>query len=128
MRYDILILAGAVCNLAVGIAILYFITKNTAVIKEFSRERYNNIDRYFNDLLERIQRIEWNNPVQVSANYEMSKPAQPDPGINRINSVIQKIQNGMDPDEIRKENGYSKSEMGLILATAGLTGINSGTT
>jgi hypothetical protein len=120
MNYDILILAVSSFNLMVASALLYFLVKNHGALKDLSNERYKYFDRYIGDLLERIQRIERNHPVQAMANIDMNERERPDKGLNRIESVLEKLREGSHPDEVRKEHGYSKSEMGLIMASAGL--------
>lgn len=122
MNYNILILAMAFLNFMVGLALLYFLIRNFGAVRELSNEKHKHLDRYFDDLLERIQRIEKNHPVQAVANLESCIPELRDSGVNRIKSVVEKLRNGGNPDEVRREYGYSGSEMGLILAVSGLTG------
>ncbi len=122
MNYNILILVAASLNFMVGLALLYFLVRNFGVVRKLSNEKHKHLDRYFDDLLERIQRIERNHPVQAVANLESYIPEMSGSGANRIKSVVEKLRNGGNPDEVRREHGYSGSEMGLILAAAGLTG------
>ncbi|UCE67794.1 MAG: hypothetical protein JSU85_07255 [Candidatus Zixiibacteriota bacterium] len=122
MNYNILILAVAFFNFMVGAALLYFLVGNFRAVRKTSSEKHRNLDRYFDDLLERIQRLEKNYPVQAVANLESYIPGMNGSGVNRIKSVVEILRNGGNPDEVRREYGYSGSEMGLILAAAGLTG------
>jgi|GEM_PF-6973614 len=121
MNYDILILAVSSFNLMVASALLYFLVKNHAALRNLSNEKYKHFDRYIGDLLERIQRVERNHPVQAMANIDICDRDRLDPGMNRIESVLEKLRDGGHLDEIRREHGYSRSEMGLIMASAGLT-------
>jgi len=119
MNYDILILAVSFFNLIVASTLLYFLIKNYGAVRNLSNEKYKHLDRYFSDLLERIQRIERNHPVQAMANIDTGHREHLDSGSNRIKSVLEKLRDGSNPDEVRREHGYSKSEMGLIMASAG---------
>ena len=122
MNYSILILATAFLNFMVGLVLLYFLARNIRVVRELSNDKYEHLDRYLGDLLERIQRIEKNHPVQAVASFEDCIPEQSGCDTNRIKSTMEELHCGNDPDEIRREYGYSGSEMGLILAAAGLGG------
>jgi len=119
MNYDIIILAVSFFNLIAASALLYFLIKNYGALRNLSNEKYKHLDRYFGDLLERIQRIERNHPVQAMANIDAGNRKHLDSGSNRIKSVLEKLRDGSSPDEVRREHGYSKSEMGLIMASAG---------
>jgi hypothetical protein len=120
MNYDILVLAVSFFNLIVALALLYFLAKNHGAIRDLSNEKYKHLDRYFGDLLERIQRIERNHPVQAMANIGAGARERLEPGSNRIKYVLEKLRHGNHPDEVCREYGYSKSERGLIMASAGL--------
>ncbi|UCC78311.1 MAG: hypothetical protein JSW64_08465 [Candidatus Zixiibacteriota bacterium] len=124
MNYDILILAMAFINLTVGFALLYFVIKSSGTVKESSDEKYKHLNRCIDDLLERIQRIEKNYPDQAIAAPESYMPQNGHSGAIRAKSVMEKLRNGENPDQVRKDHGYSRSEMGLILAAAGLAGNN----
>lgn len=120
MYYSILILAISLINLVMVSALLYGFMKNSKALRDFSGERYRHLDAYFNDMLERIQRIEGDHPVQALAKFDSPDRKVTNPVPNRIKSAIEKIREGADPEEIRREHGYSGSEMGIIMATAGL--------
>lgn len=126
MNYDILILTLAFINLAIGLALLYFVIKKPGGAKGLSDGKYDHLNNYFDDLLERIQRVEKDHPVYAIANLEKNIPQDDSSGANRVKSVLEKLRNGENPNSVRKEHGYSGSEMSLILAAAGLSGDNAG--
>ena len=123
MNYIILILAVSFFNLMATLLILYFIARNYGAIKNLSDESYQHFDRYHGDLLERLRKMEETFPGQTTGNISRDSI---DSCRNRIKSAVEKLQRGDNPDRVRGEYGYSKSEMGLLMATAGLipTGVN----
>jgi hypothetical protein len=120
MDYNYAILTVTTINLVVCLGLIFFLVRIYLILKDLTSDKHKHLDLYYSDLLERIQRIERNNPVQAAAEMESRDPVNPEPADNRIKSVTERLRDGGDPDQLRKEHGYSRSEMGLLLASAGL--------
>lgn len=71
-------------------------------------------------LLEKIKGIERAHPSRPPGEWKSDPVAAPGPGQNRIKTAIDKLNSGVTPDIVGRECGYSRSEMGIILASANL--------
>jgi hypothetical protein len=69
-------------------------------------------------LMEKIKGIERENPPRSAGKWESDPVAAPRPGRNRIKTAIDKLNSGITADIVGRECGYSRSEMGIILASA----------
>jgi len=70
-----------------------------------------------NRILERIQKLESLKGDFKPAAEEATASA-PHAPVNRISLAIEKINRGVPADQIGRELGYSRSEMGILLASA----------
>ena len=74
-------------------------------------------------LLERIKGIEQVHPPLSESEQKFDPVAAPGPGRNRIKAATDKLNSGIAPDIVGRECGYSRSEMGIILASAKLNSL-----
>ena len=113
-------------NLIAVAVLLYFLTNNYRIVKSSKNENSRLSDRYYEDLLERIQRIERNHQAQATTAPDSRDSDSAATDANRIKSALTSLRNGSNPEKVRREHGYSGSEMGLIMASASLAGGESG--
>lgn len=71
-------------------------------------------------LLEKIKGIEQAHPPLPAGEWRSDPVAVSAPGQNRIKTAIDKLNSGITPDIVGRECGYSRSEMGILLASATL--------
>jgi hypothetical protein len=77
-------------------------------------------------LLEKMKGIEQAH-LSLSVNEQKSDHvAAPGPSENRIKAAKDRLNSGIAPDIVGRECGYSGSEMGIILASAGLNSLAPG--
>ncbi len=74
-------------------------------------------------LLERMKGIEQVRPPLSVSEQKFDPLAAPGPGRNRIKAAMGKLNSGIAPDIVGRECGYSRSEMGIILASAKLNSL-----
>lgn len=77
-------------------------------------------------LLEKIKIIEQLHFPSSVSKQKFDSSAAPGPGENRIEAALDKLNTGIAPDIVGRECGYSRSEMGIILASARLNNLAKG--
>lgn len=118
MNIMVLIWGLALFNLLIVSALLYYFRSDARWHKEFL-EMEGEANRLFHaDISDRIKRIEQLFLTSHENNAKLKPLISTPPEKNRIESAMRRLQDGYAPDEVGREYGYSRSEMGIIAATA----------
>ncbi len=121
MFVEVIVAAISLINLIIVSVLMYSVIKRLEAFKYGAENTDGRAERYYHDLLERIRRIEEDYPAQALAIVEEPVLDTAGAGTNRIKSAVKKIREGDTPEDVRREFGYSRSEIGIILASAGLS-------
>ncbi len=120
MFVEVAVLTISVLNIVVVSTLLIVLMRYLKANKNSYAASDDRAEQYYGDLLERIKRIEKENPSKVLAKFESRDLNIINAGTNRIKSAVKRLREGSLPDEVRREFGYSHSEIGIIMASAGL--------
>ena len=120
MFVEVVVLAISVLNIIVVSTLLIVMMKYLKANNISNAAPDGRAEQHYDDLLDRIKRIEQDNPSKVLAKFENQDLKIINEGTNRIKSAVKKLREGSSLDTVRKEFGYSRSEIGLIMASAGL--------
>ena len=120
MFVEVAVLTISVLNIIVVSTLLFVFMKYFKANNNSTTVSDDRAERYYDDLMERIKRIEKENPSKVLAKFENQDLNIINAGTNRIKSAVKRLREGSPPDKVRKEFGYSRSEIGIIKASAGL--------
>ena len=120
MTPAILNLTITILNLALSLGIIYFLLHYLRIAGQSPDLEPAREDPRIEDVLQRLAKIE---DYLHSLDFSGGRPeshSNENRNRNRIKSAVISLQNGEDPEEVGREYGYSRSEMGILLATAGL--------
>lgn len=120
MFVEVAVLTISVLNILVVSTLLIVLMKYLKANNNSNVASEDRAEQYYDDLLERINRIEKENPSKVLAKFENQDLNIINAGTNRIESAVKRLREGNSPDKVRQEFGYSRSEIGIIMASAGL--------
>lgn len=120
MFVEVVVLTISVLNIIVVSTLLIVVVKYLKANNNSNAASGDGAEQYYDDLLERIKRIEKENPSKVLAKFENQDLNIINAGTNRIKSAVKRLREGSPPDRVRQEFGYSRSEIGIIMASAGL--------
>lgn len=120
MFVEVAVLTISVLNILVVSTLLIVLMKYLKANNNSNAASGDGAEQYYDDLLERIKRIEKENPSKVLAKFENQDLNIINAGTNRIKSAVKRLREGSPPDRVRQEFGYSRSEIGIIMASAGL--------
>ena len=80
-----------------------------------------NLESLNNKILDKFSKLEARlNEFPRASNESESRTHEINKPVDRINLAIEKLNRGIAPDTVREELGYSRSEMGILLASAKL--------
>jgi len=112
-----LTLIVALLNLIVISGMLYLILKEIRGQKQVESKPEPSRDISDLEIIERLAKLERSSREQIEPN----EPAAPKPDAslpaNRISVAMEKLNRGMSAEQVGKDLGYSRSEMGIILAS-----------
>ena len=108
-------------NFILTIFLLVIVLRENNRRKQLLSEERENFYSALNSLSEKLNKVEAAplRPAVPKLPKEIA-PAAPD-GRNQVKIAIQKLKLGRDPESVGKELGLSRSEMGILMASARIT-------
>jgi hypothetical protein len=114
------VLTISALNLLVVSGMFFFFRRDAKNRDRTAAEDRQSLYLLQSKLLEKIKGIEGAHQPRSAGQWKSDPVAAPGPGQNRIKTAIDKLNSGIAPDMVGRECGYSRSEMGIILASATL--------
>jgi hypothetical protein len=105
-------------NLVLTFAMAYFILKESWQRQKLLSKDRDVFHSTLSLLTDKLRAIEGILHKPVEATFAAPKPIPGEPR-EQLRIALQKLRKGEDPELIGKEMGYSRSEMGLLQASAG---------
>jgi len=121
MGIGLIVTLVSIVNLAL-VGGMFFLVWRELGKREQGRILENNSPKSVNsELLERFERLETRLNEHRPAGND---PARSGGSADRMKLAIEKLNRGLSPDLVCRELGYSRSEMSIIRASAGLGRLN----
>lgn len=116
----LLVLAISALNLLVVSGMFLLLLYDSKNRSKATAEDRQSLYQLQSKLLEKIKIIEQLHFPPSASEQKFDSTAAPGPGKNRIKAALDRLDSGIAPDIVGRECGYSRSEMGIILASARL--------
>lgn len=122
----LVVLAISVLNLLVVSGMFLLLFHDSKKRGKTAAEDRQSLYLLQSKLLEKLKGIEQARSPLSPGERGFDPIAAPGPGKNRIKAAIDKLNSGIAPDIVGRECGYSRSEMGIIRASARRNSLASG--
>ncbi len=107
----------SIINAALLSAILYiFVTESKKHQKLIAEDR-QNLYSSISGLTDKVKKI-FKAPEPHYSNEMTAQTISPNIGLSRAEMVVQRLKGGASPEQVSRELGFSRSEIGIIMATA----------